>query len=261
MIHIEAGATDTGKPCVLLENHFATGTLAASTEATDYDVENAVAENTYDGWQPTAMPAEMSVVLGASDAADCVAIAAHNLGSKGATVIVEYMDGSWTEAASFTPTDDSTILILFPEQSSDEWRIRLTGSDEPTINFIMLGKRLVFPSGIVGDYTPTDWGARIDVLGGQSRSGQFLGQRIVRRGADTRVDVGRVPLSWYLADGLPFPQHYNEGRLFFYAGWPANLSNDLALCWRDERGGEIRPVISASDWVSLSFNVSCYVAA
>lgn len=260
MIHIETGVTATAKPMVLVENLLASGTLTASTAATGFEGANAVANSTYDGWQPTTMPATLSVALSAADSADCIGIAAHNLGTSGATVIVEYLDGTWQEAASYAPADDSTIIILFPEQSSDEWRIRLTGATAPTINFVMLGKRIDFAAGIVGDYVPTNWAAEVEILGGETVSGQFLGQRVIRRGAEARVNVGRVARTWAETTGQAFFDRFNNGLPFFFAGWPAGLPNDVAMCWRGELGREINPTIGEGGFVNIAFDARCYVA-
>lgn len=260
MIQIEPGTPETSKPTVLIENLFADGTLVASSEAANAQAANAVDGKTFDFWTPTVMPATFTVTLGASDAADCLCFAAHNLGSQGATLTLEQWDGGgWIAVATVAPTDDSTIMVLFPEVSSDQWRLNISGATAPSIGQASLGKRIVMPVGIVGDYTPTDWGERLDLLGGKTRSGQFLGQRIRARGAETTVNIGRMDRSWYLSTGRVFQSYYNSGQSFFFAGWPNTLPNDVAMCWRPPRSRETHGRITEQNWAAFSFDVECYV--
>lgn len=259
-IQIESGATDTAKPMVLMENFFALGTVTASTEATDAEAENAFDGNTFDFWQPTALPATFEVDMGSADTADCLAIAAHDLGTQSATLYLETFNGStWDIEATVTPTDDSTIMVLIPATLAQRWRIRITGSTMPSIGHMALGSRIVFP-GIVGDYTPTHWAETVEVLGGNSQSGQFLPARHIRKGASTTVPLGRIDRSWWETNGQAFATFYNEMQSFFFAGWPSVLSDDVALCRRMERSQELRATIVERNWVSVSFEVGAYVA-
>lgn len=262
MIQIESGTTDTANPMVLIENLFAVGVIGPSSEESGFEAENVAAENTFDGWKPVSTPGDLQVQLTTAAPANAIGVAAHNLGSKGATLVVQYNPGSgWIILAEHTPVDDSPILILFPEQTSDLWRIRVLGAEVPTINYLMLGKRVVFATGIIGDYTPTNWGETLEILGGETNGGQFLGQRIIRRGAETRVSLGRVTKASFALGGEAFFKHYNQGKAFFFAGYPAGLLNDVALCWRPENMREINPAISEADWVGISFGVRCHVSA
>lgn len=259
MIQIEPSAQDTSKPTVLIENLFAEGTLTASTEAVGAEAANAAHEGTFDFWTPTAMPATFAVDMGVARDADCLCIAAHDLGSKGATLTLETWNGAgWDAGPSIAPTDDSTIMVLFPLATNDQWRLSISGPTAINIGYAALGRRIVLP-GIVGDYTPTDWGERIEVLGGLTQSGQFLPQRVLSYGAETTVNLGRIEKNWHKQKGRAFQRHYDEGRAFFFAGWPDVLADDIAMCWRGERRQEMRTSIIEAHWMAMSFDVDCYV--
>ena len=265
MIKLENGATDTDKPCVLIENHFATGTIVATSTAGGFAAENVAEENTYDGWKANAVPAPnetLTLTLDASAAADCLAFTAHNLAGSTEGMDLSYWDGAaWQVAATFDPPTNETFMVIFPEQTSDQWRVTFKGPIIPAVNYMMLGKRMVFPTGIVGAYTPTDWSQETEILGGETNSGQFLGQRVLRRSADIGVSIGRVPLDWHLTTGKAFVDHFTDGRPFIYAGWPQGLPDDVGLCWRGERNQPIRPTISDGGYVNISFAARAYVAA
>lgn len=263
MIEIETGATDTDKPCVLIENLFANGSISASSTASGTDIVNVAEENTFDFWTSgDGVPDTIDLTLSTANAADCLAIVGHNLGTNGNSVFLSYWDGAaFQTVASLAPSNDDTLFFIFPEQSSDQWRVFVNNGDAPTISYMMLGKRIVFPTGVVGNYTPSEWSQEADILGGETNSGQFLGQRVLRRSAEVSVNVGRLPLTWYQTNGGLFQDHFTSGRPFIYAGWPAGLPNDVALCWRGERNQAIRPSITEGSLVSLRWTARAYVAS
>ncbi len=262
MIHIETGFDQqTTSPMVLAEDFFFGGTVTASSEVDGSPGTSAGEQNTYDGWLPSAMPATLTSVLASDSQADCLCIGAHDLGTQGATVILEYLDGSWQEAASFSPTDDSAIVILFSAQTSDEWRIRLTGATAPFIGFMMIGERTVFSAGITGDYTPTNWGTETELLSGISVSGQFIGTRVKKRLASTRIRLGLFSISLMSQELEDFVLKYNDGEMFFYAGYPSVLPKDAGLCRRSESSRDLNPTIVQGDLIDILLEVDIHVPA
>ncbi|WP_226780350.1 hypothetical protein [Oceaniglobus trochenteri] len=259
MIHIEDFPAALNRPHVLYRNAFSEGTVTYSAGAATGP--NAIDGNTYDAWAPGAVPATASVTLGAAEYIDCLGLAAHTLAANGNTVTVEYLDGSWLEAASFTPESDEPIMAVWPAVKAAQWRVRFSGGTAPLIGVMQLGKRLVFDRGIVGDYTPTNWGRTVEVLGGDTLGGQFLGQRIIRRGGETSVSFGSLEREWFEAQAAEFVRHYDDAKPFFFAGAPGAVPNDLAYCWRPDRSGELRPrYIESGQYVSLQMPVAFHVA-
>lgn len=243
-ITIDRTEVSTDKsPLVLWDNLFEDGTLAASTEATDGDKENAIDGNTYDFWTPTALPATISVTLGSSTPASYVGIAAHDLFTNGCTVSVEYDSGggTWVELASVTPTDDKTLMIAFDETSATDFRLYISGSTIPSIGVIFLGTALRFDSGILPQYTPITYAENIELLNSQTITGQFITNRVNRRGASTSLSLNILERSFVEATPFQnFRTHYNDGKPFFFASNPSELDFDVAYCWR-QGGGEIQP--------------------
>lgn len=257
MIEIETGSSAAANPTVLFRNVFEQGTVTLISGGGT--VANALDGNTYDFWTGTSAPMTARVDLGSAQTCDCLCIAAHNLGTRGASVevITEAAGPSFTSRAVHTPTDDSAIMLIFPAASSAIWRVRVNTATA-SVGVLMLGQRLTLPGGIVGDYTPTNWAKRVDMLGGTTLGGQFMGQRVIRRGGETVVSPGTMDRAWWETNGAAFQGHYDDGKPFFYAGAPSILPRDVAYCWRPEGADEMRPAIVARDLVALNFEASFY---
>ena len=233
-------------PLVLWDNVFQQGTLSASTEATNSEKENAVDGNTYDYWAPTTLPATLSVALDSSFAVSYAAIAAHTLGSSSSTIFVEYDSGggTWVSLATLSPTDDSAIVIAFTETSATDFRFRVTGSTVPNLGVVYLGGGLLFDSGIIPGYTPLYMAESVQLLRSQTLSGQFITNRVNRKGASSSFQFNILDRSFVDSTAFQdFRRHYNDGKPFFFAGNPSELTKDVSYCWRKD-GGEMKPTFS-----------------
>jgi hypothetical protein len=249
-------------PTILYTNYFATGTIDATSDAAGYDKENVGTESTYDSWKGVALPDWVYVDAGSSVACDAAAIVAHDCGTKGNTVLLAYSTDnvSWTEVDSVAPTDDSPILFLFGSISARYWRFRFTGgTDEPFIGVAMVGPRLTMPNGVVTPYTPMWASKQYEMLPSNSLGGQFLGNRIIRKSAETSVTFTSVTETFAEGDLRPFMEHYNQGKAFIFASGPAVFDLDVGYCWKTS-GGQIRPTYDENGtWMSVSMDVQCYV--
>jgi hypothetical protein len=128
-IFIQNAPTATDQlPTIIYDNLFSSGTLTASTEAVDYPKENAVSENTTKSWQPTTLPATLTIDKTIPVSADCFALVAHNCGTKGNAVFLESSSDNvtWTTRCLVTPNDDTTLMGLFTSVSARYWRLRVT---------------------------------------------------------------------------------------------------------------------------------------
>lgn len=260
MIYIERTEVATDKaPLVLWDNILLDGTVTASTEATDAPVENLLTDSTWDYWQPDATTSgTVSLTLGASTTASALGIAAHDLGSKGATVTVKR---STTTVATINPTDDKPILILFASGSSTTWSVEITGASAAfSIGNLSLGVPTVFESGIVPSYTPLYMAEDIELLQNTSLGGQFFQNRIVRKSAETSIQLNILERSF--VEGVTFQSfrdYYNSGKTFFWAGGPSTFEDDVAFCRRTS-GGEIKPTFAnAGIFYQVGLQLEAYV--
>ena len=263
MIYITYTPTDTDTyPMVLFDNMFTTGTVSASTAVSGYPGSNVGTETTYDYWQPTVIPSNVSTDMGVATSADSCAIIAHTLGSSGATAVLQHSpdNSTWTTVQSVTPTDDSPILILFTSISKRYWRVRISAATTtPVIGNIVLGQKFVFPGGVMPPYTPIWQAQTVDLLVAKSLGGQFLGNRVLRQGAETSINLVSFTRTFAEVDLQPFKSWYNGGHAFVWASGPSVFTKDVGYVWR-KSGAEMRPTFNETgNWVKVSMEVEGYV--
>lgn len=261
MIYIARNTPDTEKPTLLMDNVFTKGTIAGSGGGDGSTSRlNAINDTTFDYWISTSATSTIVVDAGSAQPCSAVGIAAHTLGTAGATVQVESSTNltDWTTRLTFSPLTDITIIGVFPEVSAQYWRLRVTNGPA-SIGVIKLGKRIIVPSGVSLGHVATNHGERVELLSNDSIDGQFLGTRVIRRSGEIDLDFGLVDRSFIDNDFAVFEMMYNEGRAFFYAGGPSVLPRDYGYCKRPATGQEIRPAFDGGDLMSLSFGAQIYV--
>ena len=259
MIHVDDSATAINDTMVLYRNVLAEGTLAWSSQTADGYAANALGPQTYDFWTPASLPATLSVTLAAAETCDAAAIIGHTLGSTGTTLFAEWWNGSaWIVAQTLAPTDDRDILLIFGEQESAQWRIRITGATPPSISVVMIGSRLLIPDGVQAGYVPINLALDIELSPSITVRGQYVGTFVKRTGAATSIALAEQAREWIETDAAPFIAHYNEGAPFIWASCPDLLPEDMAYCWR--AGDTLRASYDAgAQWGSMSMSVMAYV--
>ena len=263
MIYITASTDPTyiannAQPCVLWRNLLTEGTVANSTLPTTAPRANGITESTFDYWQPTAVPDTLDVSLAGLVSADCCVIAAHTIGSAGASVAVEYYNGSsWVTINTVTPTDNDTIMIVWPSILATGWRIQLTGA-VAQIGVVMIGSRLVIPGGVVPGYSPA-WASKlVTKFAGVSRRGQFFGQRTERAGARLSPQFMPIPYAYARDTMALFRARYNNGNAFAWASAPSVFPEDVAYCWAADNAIFNPTVLAGGELVSLAFDLEAY---
>lgn len=258
-IRIENSPTATDSlPTILWNNIFASGTLSASSEATGYPKENAISEATYSAWQPSSLPAQLTVDYGSPVAVDSAALVAHNCGTSGNTTLVESStdNSTWTTRATITPTDDTTILALFTSVTARYWRFNFSGGTAPFVGVAMAGARFNFPAGVMPPYTPVWLSQRYELLTATTLGGQFLGNRVLRQGGQTSINLVSVDRTFGESTVLPFREHFNSGKAFVWAAGPSVFDKDVGYVWRTE-GSLLAPTYDESG-VLMSVNMEVY---
>lgn len=262
MIYIERTevALDSA-PMVLWDNVLLDGTVTASTEATDAEVENLLTDSTWDYWQPTTTSGTVDLSISPSTAVSALGISAHDLGTQGATVTVYETSGTPVELASVTPTNDSAILILFDSTDSTDFQISITGASAAfSIGNMCLGTPLIFESGVVPSYTPIYMAENIELLQNTSLGGQFFQNRVIRKSAETSVNLNILDRSFVEGASFQnFRNHYNDGKTFYWAAGPSVFEDDTALC-RRLPNAEMKPTFANNGiFYKVSMNLEAYV--
>lgn len=260
-VDIQEGATDTDLPLVMYDSIFESGTVTWSSETTDGFALNAIEDATNDFWTPASVPAWIAVDMGASVPVDCAGVVSHTVGSSGATVQVQSSDNgtAWVTRSTITPTTDETILTVMAYVEARYWRVYITDA-VTSIGNIKLGKRLVFPSGVLSGHIGINHGQNVELMTNESMGGQFLSNRIDRVGASVSIDFGLIEREFVDDDMAEFERHYNSGRTFLFASCPTDYPDDYGYCWRSSSNGELRPSYEeGGELMALEMGVSVYV--
>lgn len=222
---------------------------------------------TYDAWiaTPSSGNASLQTVF-ASGAASLTfgAIAAHNLGTIGATVALQYSTNggsTWNDcgSGSVSPSDDRAIGFYFAAETADRWRFLVTGagSSDVEIAVAFLGNQMTVPSRIYQGYRPSLTPTNIGLQSNVSEGGNLLGSAVVRKGSMAQASFAHVPPSFLRgATWLGFQEHFNAGGGVFWA-WRPTKYGDLHYAWRD--GPAVAPVNSGpNDLMSADLSMRLY---
>lgn len=212
-----------------------TGTLAASGEQAGFEADAALNQLTYEFWKADALPATWRIDAGSAVSVDYFGIAAHTMGTDGASVKPQWSDNdsAWNDIAGISahaPTDDGPILFLFAAESHRYWRIQVTGSTIPSIGVVYIGAALAMPRPIYAGHSPIDLSKTTVIRPLKSERGQFLGRSIVRSGFHADYPWQHLTPTFYrnefkpfVVDALEFP--------FFLAWRPSTFTDSVGYVW------------------------------
>ena len=209
-------------PVILADNRFLEGTPTATDTATGYDVLHIRDLRTFTSWKgATAGTKYLAVDCGEEQAADTLAIAAHNLGTAGASVSVESSaNGSdWTERlAAFAPSDDHPILKTFDSAGAQHWRIKIVTSVLPAqVAVCMVGERIEFPYPPVAPFVPKT--VKVEGESSRSKTGQLLGTVVRFWPMTIEPEWADLSRTWLEANMEPFWIGYARYLLPFFWAW------------------------------------------
>lgn len=222
-------------PLFLHDNRLSDATPAASSTAAGFDVLNLRDARPYTFWQPTAMPATVTVDCGSSKAADSLAVYGHDLGSTGCTIEVRKSTDNFAAndvlVATLTPTDDKPFVLLFASVSSRYWRIRVLTGTVPTIAIAMLGARLEVPAGVREGIDPV--GRAVRAQYNRSNAGHPLGKVIQYREWKERLFFELVSWTWVRDTWKPAAEAWLESEPFLFCWNPDTYPKEIWLVAMD----------------------------
>jgi hypothetical protein len=237
-----------------MNNITRTGTATASTTATGFSANAPKNGLTYEYWRPTSMPATWAIDAGVSVSVNYCGIAAHELGSKSATVTVQYStdNSSWTTLDSSSPTDDSPLMFLFAPVSARYWRISISGAVAPSIGVVYFGTTLDMQRPCYAGLSPINFSRETVLRTNRSEGGQFLGRSVIRQGSSMSVGFRHLDYSWYKTNFDPFVKDALSYP-FFFAWRPDGYPEQVGYVWTLE---DIKPsTMGIRDLVEVSFNM------
>jgi len=219
----------------------------------------ALIPNTFERWRPADGSQAATFSSSTAQYCDYIAIGAHNLGSAGATVLIEVSTSTvaaFTAIGTITPSDDKPIYIAFESQLVQRVRVTLTNGTGRELGVIYTGSQLVMTRTIFGGHSPITLSAKTEYRNSVSETGQWLGRSIARQGSETEYSFTLVDDLWYRENFQPFVESAKI-RPFFIAWRPDLYPDEVAYVWTTDdikpqnRGGSTR-------LMSFSFSVEGY---
>lgn len=261
---IRTGASDTDVINVLFQNVFEEGTFTYTNQDVGYPAANTITDSTWDAWIPSSATSSIIVDCGSAVFCDTLGIAAHNMATEAASFRLQHStDGtSWTTiSAQYSPLTNEDIIVRFAATADRWWRVSIMDT-VATVGVVKLGFSLKFPCGPLSGHKPLHHSRKVELLTNESMGGNLLGNRPVKMGAKTSINVGQVIRDWAENDLASFESHYNRGGAFFYCGAPDVIPKDMGYCWRDGGMDEMSVTwVEGDAMADVSFDVRSYVPA
>jgi hypothetical protein len=217
----------------------------------------ALQPNTYERWTSASGTMLARFQTSGSEAIDYLAIGAHNLGSARSTIVISTsptVDGTFTDRAALTPTDDQAIMFLLDEIIEDvaDVKVTITGGANREVGIVQAGIALQMYQPIYGGHSPQDLSAKTKYQSTMSDTGQFLGRTIIRSGTEANLSFSNINHEWYREKFQPFVEHAK--RKPFFIKWRPDLYETATY---SHITSDIRPSNSGggSKNMSVSFSV------
>lgn len=247
--------SDNAQPMVSYRNVLTEKAVTNSLLPTVNPRANALTESTNDFWGPTGADTLRTITTGASLPVDVVFFDAHTL--SGLTVDLQKWDGAaWVTVATVVPSDNRPFMIVIPTQSATGWGIQVSGACQ--IGVLWAGPREILEGGVTGGYEPV-WASRVvKKLGGGSRKGHWLKQRIEAVTVQIQADLTPQKYSFITGALEPFVRHFENGLPFVWASAPSYFTTDVGYCWAEDEDHLEISILPGGDLCSLSMRMSVY---
>jgi len=260
---IQSGFTGIAEPIdqprICFDTHTATPT--ATSTATGSDVTWLVDGETWSVWEGGSTSQTVTLTF-SSAATSYAAIAAHNLGSTGATVSCA---AGGVTVGSISPDDDGAIVFLFGSTTVTTVAFTISGgSAAPQIAVAQAGEVLEMPQLSVFTGLPISESKQVRYRHQQSIRGDVLGRAV--EGADLRFDltVQNLPETFRAASGdvtwKGFINHVDNTGPFFIAAKPSSYPDDVAYARAVERPRFNRERANLNNSGTVTFQCMGYAA-
>jgi hypothetical protein len=161
-------------------------------------------------------------------------IAAHNLGSAGATITFEVSpDGVvWTPVTDgVLLSDDFAMIEEFPDQFAAFYRLKIENATIiPSVGVFYIGKMLRVQRRIYVGHAPFTLQRKSKVSSGFSENGQFLGRVVRSTTFETDVQVKNLTAPWVRQKLDPFLAVAAD-RPFFWSWRPCAYPTEVGFAW------------------------------
>ena len=223
------------RPVIVYENLFLEGDVSSQFILGDESL--MLDWLSYDGAQfQTGLGdfSSIAVQLSADSTANCLCVAAHDLGSKGATINVRDGINSGSIIASYSPPDDSPFILEFDDYETDTWtaHVEAGAGDDPSVNILVLGKSMHLERSAFLNVQPPGFNPSDEYNRNRSESGQTRGLTLKRLGIQNEISFDNVSLEWIKDEWQPFADHMRK-KACFWAWDQDDNPLDVAFVERD----------------------------
>lgn len=257
---MQSGFNNPNRTHVLFNNRMTSDNTSVVNQMSSNPGINILDPATYNFWQAPGGPgAQINVNTANQRTYGGVGIAAHNMGTVGATVVIsQSSDGvSYSPIISYTAMSNEDVLFLFNTVSTANLRINFSTST--AVGVVIAGPTLTFPSTPIDAYTPAQHSKRYTKYFNNSLQGQFLGNRVMGSGGNMSVQFPHIQRDWVDGPLIGFEDHYNRGGTFFYAGWPGGKPQDMAYAWPGSEDSIIDvEYVNADKLATVGFDMQFY---
>lgn len=245
-----------------------TATATASTAAAGTSVDSVTDGETWSYWTAGAASSTLTLTFSALSEVGYIGLAAHNLGTIGATVrpLFQASSGGAFEAADDVPAndpeDDRAALWLFNARSVWGVRLEITGASAPaTIAVAQAGPAMEIPRKSVYTGLPISEAEQIRYRQLQSIRGDVIGR--ATEGAELAFDVqiNNLPEDFRRsADWQAFKAHMTNSGAFFIAPKPGQYPDDVAYARVTERARFERALANRNASGTVTLRCAGYLA-
>lgn len=206
--------------------------VVATSESAGNPAIDAVNVFTNEYWKPDVLPASFTCDAGVGVDVDYFGIAAHTLGSTGATIefLYSFDNVTWESIASLQPENDNPIMVIFDKTLARYWRITVTGTTVPRLGVIYIGEMLQMQRPIYGGHAPLPLNRQTEIYNRLSEGGQFSSRAITRKGVATSYAWEHLTAMWYREFFDPFAKA-TRTTPFFIAWRPLTFPNEVGYVW------------------------------
>jgi len=212
-------------------------TVTASSEATDFDKENAYDGFGYSWWKPTATgDSWLRASFGTAQTANYMAIWGHDLADHGSSVKPQYStdNGStWNDADSaIAPADNNTIFITYDDIPGADWRLWVNNPTTiASIAGVQIGMALDLTKGMDVGFAPASLVPIVKTKTSLSEGGAFIGGRKISEGIEGSLTLSNLDPAWVRSDWIHFIDHAQTPKVFVFAWDDVNYSSEAVLAW------------------------------
>jgi hypothetical protein len=226
-------------PVLAIQSHAHLDSLDAAESSAglpDWPLLEVTNDYTYGGYTPAAAGPDTAVIafdFTGPATVNYLALASHNLGTRGCTIRLYLGDAGpvWDAAEVFeiAPLDDSPILVVFPPDTRRWAKIEIDyGSGKFVLGVARIGERLIVPRRIYGGHSPATLSRVTALRPLTSETGQFIGQAAIRHGLRSSFSFQNLDADWYRAHMDPFVER-TRFRAFFAAWRPVKFEEEVVF--------------------------------